>query len=321
MKLTRFARFAWLVLAVTVFVILWGAYVRASGSGAGCGSHWPLCNGVVIPDTSTLHTLVEFTHRLTSGVSLLLVVSMVIWAFRAFPRRHPARLAATLSLIFMLTEAAVGAGLVLFRLVADNESVARALFMSVHLINTFVLLAMITLTAWWGSGAPSVEFRRQGSLPWLLLAGLLGALLVSTSGAVAALGDTLYPSSSLAEGIRQDFSATAHFLIRLRILHPTLAVTISLILLAIALFARTMRPSALTNRLSFALSTLVAIQLIVGAANVLLLAPIWMQIVHLLLADLVWVSLVLMSASALSTVGESVSAPAMSGLDLSARRN
>jgi heme a synthase len=295
--------------------------VRASGSGAGCGSHWPLCNGVVIPDTSTLHTLVEFTHRLTSGAVLLLVVGMMIWAFRAFPRGHRVRAAATLSLVFMLTEAAVGAGLVLFRLVADNESIARALFMSVHLINTFVLLTMIALTAWWGSGAPSMELRQQGILPWLLLSGLLGALLVSTSGAVAALGDTLYPSSSLSEGIRQDFSATAHFLIRLRILHPTLAVTISLLLLAVALYARTARHNTYTSKLSYALSSLVAIQLIVGAANVLLLAPIWMQLVHLLLADVVWILLVLTSVSALSIVPETLSSPAMSGLDLGAREN
>ncbi len=44
-----FSRYAWGVLLWNVLVALWGAYVRATGSGAGCGSHWPTCNGEILP--------------------------------------------------------------------------------------------------------------------------------------------------------------------------------------------------------------------------------------------------------------------------------
>jgi heme A synthase len=93
----RFARYAWGVLAYNVAVALWGAFVRATGSGAGCGNHWPLCNGAVTPQTPAWATVIEFTHRATSGIDLLLVAVLAIWAFRAFPKQHPARLGAALS--------------------------------------------------------------------------------------------------------------------------------------------------------------------------------------------------------------------------------
>ena len=147
--MTRLARFAWLVLGWNVAVILWGAFVRATGSGAGCGAHWPLCNGEVVPRAPALETMIEFTHRATSGLALLLVFALCLWVFREKPKGHPARRAAGASVFFILTEAAVGAGLVLFRLVGQNDSVARALFMAGHLANTFVLLACLTLTAHW----------------------------------------------------------------------------------------------------------------------------------------------------------------------------
>src|SRR5437762_10958007 len=132
LRLTRFARCAWLVLAYNLFVIVWGAYVRASVSGNGCGSHWPLCNGEVLPVGAQLKTLVEFAHRLTSGLSVVAIVGLAVWAWRAFPRGHRVRRATLLAVVFIFTEALIGAGLVLFDLVAHNASVARALFMSVH---------------------------------------------------------------------------------------------------------------------------------------------------------------------------------------------
>ncbi len=156
MKRSRFARFAAFVLVYNLGIILWGAYVRASGSGAGCGSHWPLCNGDVIPRAPEVATLIEFAHRVSSGGAMLLIGVMLVWAYRAFGRRHPVRVGATLSAFFIVTEALVGAGLVLFSLVADNASLARALFMAVHLANTFLLLAALTLTAWWAYGGAAL---------------------------------------------------------------------------------------------------------------------------------------------------------------------
>ena len=121
MKLCRFAKYAWAVLAYNVGVVLWGADVRATGSGAGCGNHWPLCGNVVIPQSPALATMIEFSHRVTSGLTLVFVAGLLLWAWRAYPKGHAVRLGAGLAVGFTITEALVGAGLVLFQLVAQNE--------------------------------------------------------------------------------------------------------------------------------------------------------------------------------------------------------
>ncbi|MEP7189993.1 MAG: COX15/CtaA family protein [Roseiflexaceae bacterium] len=299
MKLGRFAIYAWGVLAYNLLVILWGAYVRASGSGAGCGSHWPLCNGEVIPPAPQVATMIEFSHRLTTGLAGLLVIGLAVWAFRAFPRGHSVRLGAVLSLAFILIEGMVGALQVRLGLTADNASVGRAVVGSIHLANTFVMLAAITLTAWWASGGAALQLRRQGLLGWVFGLGLLGVLLVGASGAITALGDTLFPSASLAEGLQADLSPGAHFLIQLRVIHPILAVLVGVYAIFAGRLAAAWRPSVPTRRLSWALIGLFGAQLLIGVLNVALLAPIFMQIIHLFMADLVWVALVLAAAAAL----------------------
>jgi heme A synthase len=301
MKLPRFAIYAWAVLVYNLGVILWGAYVRATGSGAGCGSHWPLCDGVIVPRTPRIETIVEFTHRLSSGLALLLVIGLFIAAFRLYARQHPVRLGASLAMLFMITEALVGAGLVLFELVADNASMARAFSVAVHLINTFLLLASLTLTAWWASGGKPLRPREHKTLGAFLALGLLGVLVLGVSGAVTALGDTLFPVQSLAEGLRQDFSPTAHFMIRLRLLHPLIAVSVALYLILVASFANSSRAERSSSRLPRLLMVLLLAQLGAGLVNVSLLAPVWMQLVHLFLSDLIWITLVLLAASTLAS--------------------
>lgn len=299
-KTARFSVYAWVVLGFNLLVILWGAYVRASGSGAGCGSHWPLCNGEVVPRTRGIETLIELTHRTTSGVALLLVLGLLVWALRAFPRKHPARLGAFFSVFFIITEALIGAGLVLFGFVAKDDSIGRAAYLSIHLVNTFLLLAALALTAWWASGGGPLRLRARGALSLILCAGLLGTLVLGVSGAVTALGDTLFPGGTLVGGLREDFSPTAHILIRLRVLHPTIAVVVSALLIFAARIIVSTRPERTTKRLAWALAILVLTELSAGLVNLILLAPIPMQIVHLLLADLVWTCLVLLTAAALS---------------------
>lgn len=297
----RFARYAWTTLAWNIAVILWGAAVRATGSGAGCGSHWPLCNGEVVPRSPRIETVIELTHRVTSGIALLLVVGLVVLAFRGRPKGHAARKAAVWTLLFMLTEAAVGAGLVLFELVADNKSMARALFMGTHLINTFFLLGAMTLTAHFASGGAPFRLRRRGSLGAWLATGAALLLLAGVSGAVAALGDTLFPAESLAHALEQDLSPTAHLLIRLRLLHPALAVTAAALAIFLAFRLETLQPGSLAARRANRWTLrLVFLQIVAGVANVLLLAPVWMQLVHLLLADLVWISYIVVAAQALA---------------------
>jgi heme A synthase len=294
----RLARFAWAVLAYNVAVIVWGAYVRATGSGAGCGAHWPLCNGEIIPRAARVATLVEFSHRLTSGAALICVLALAIWTWRACRPGHPARSGAVLSVFFMLTEAAVGAGLVLFQLVADNASFARAMFLAVHLINTFTLLACLTATAWWLSGGASLRVKGQWGRAASLALLCAGVLVASTSGAVAALGDTLYPAASLSQGFQADLSVTSHVLIRLRVLHPVFAVAAALAIIASGRrMADGQGPTA--GRFARGVSALAMLQISLGIVNVFLLAPIWLQLLHLLVADSVWIALILLSVTVL----------------------
>ena len=298
--MTQLARFARLVLGWNVAVILWGAFVRATGSGAGCGAHWPLCNGEVVPRAPALETMVEFTHRATSGIALLLVFALALWVFRERPKGHPARRAAAASVLFILVEAAVGALLVLFGLVAENDSVARALFMAGHLANTFVLLACLTLTAHWCATDDPVRHEALSRFGWTFAVGAVALVGVGKSGAVAALGDTLYPAQSILGGLAQDVSPTAHFLVQLRIAHPILALA-GVLLVAFAA-GRVLRATAdgRARRTAWAVSGLALLQLALGLLNVVLLAPVWLQIVHLLLADLLWIAFVLLAVRTLS---------------------
>lgn len=285
----RFSRAAWGVLAYNILVVLWGAYVRATGSGDGCGNNWPLCRGVMVPHAPEAQTIIEFTHRISVLLAMGAVLGLAVWAFRVFPRGHRARFFSVLSLAFFFVEALLGAGLVLFRYVAHNASAGRAAYLSAHLVNTQVLLAMLILAAWFGGSAERRAWRRPGKA---ILAALPVALLVAVSGAIAALGDTLFPASSLASGMQQELAGTASALLRLRALHPVLAVGGGAFLLIAAVSARRSGLPAAVHW-STIVALLVVVQLVAGALNLLLLAPVWMQICHLLLADLLWVALVI----------------------------
>ncbi|MEL7363822.1 MAG: COX15/CtaA family protein, partial [Bacteroidota bacterium] len=228
-----FRRLTWATLAVTILVVLWGAFVRASGSGAGCGDHWPLCNGEVIPRAEAIETVIEFTHRVTSGLVMLMALGVFIVSRRAFPTTaHPrgssgaaARRYAGWALFFMGTEAALGAALVLLEYVAYNVSVARGYWMAGHLVNTFLLLGAQALTLYAAYGGHRPRIRSA------LDAGLVGTLVATTilcaSGAVAALGDTL----TIGGGIDPADDPIVATLVGLRIVHPTLACFVVLLVL------------------------------------------------------------------------------------------
>lgn len=301
-SVSRFAMYTWFLLGFNILVILWGAVVRATGSGAGCGSHWPTCNGEVIPPSPQVETLIEFTHRLSSGAAFILVVGMLIWALKIYPRGHQVRKASGTAMIFMIIESLVGAGLVLFEWVAGNISTARVIVMGIHLLNTHLLLASIVLAAWWSSSGVFLRLKEQPrSLIWRFALGIIGVLLLSMAGAVTALGDTLFPVESLAEGIQQDFSAASHFIVRLRVWHPVIAIIVGLYLIQFAHSLASQGRSMWNRRFAIGLGALFILQLAAGMVNLILLAPVWMQIVHLLLADLVWILLILLAAETLST--------------------
>ncbi|MBL8917033.1 MAG: COX15/CtaA family protein [Archangium sp.] len=282
LRVQAFRRYSLVALGWTLLVIVWGAYVRASGSGAGCGAHWPICNGELIPRSPTMQTIVEYTHRATSGLALLSVIALVIFAFVATPEKHPSRKWAAWSLFFMLTEAAVGALLVKAELVANNATASRALAMGIHLVNTFLLVAVMTSTcfhAWREGEAPS--WKERGLKLQLVLLALVLVTVVGISGATAALGDTLVQQSVQ--------NAFVDFLIQLRILHPLLA--IGGVIAAITAGWASWSVEA-ARRWIVALWTLVVLQVIAGLTNVVLQAPVFMQLIHLLLADLVWIALI-----------------------------
>jgi len=286
-------RFAWLTLGVTLLVIVWGAVVRATGSGAGCGSHWPLCNGDVVPLAPTVETVIEFVHRITSGGVLLMAGWLVLLVRRAYPRGHPVRRWSSIFLVFMLIEAAIGAGIVLLELVADNTSALRAGYVGGHLVNTLLLVGAITTTLWWmhRSAAASHASAGAGTHPIGLSVALIGMLFVAATGAVVALGDTLFPHASLAEGIAADFDPTAHFLIRLRIWHPIAAVALAAWILGLAWKSSTLQGAdqAVARRL---IVWVVLAQSALGVINLLLLAPLTLQMAHLLASNLLWIPLV-----------------------------
>jgi heme A synthase len=298
--LSGFARYAWFALAYNLIVILWGVFLRASYSGDGCGQHWLTCQGEAIPSAPELKTAIEFSHRITTMLAGFVVIGLVLWAYRAFPKGDIVRRLALFSFVFILVEGAVGGGLVLTGNVAANWTPSRPYWTGGHLINTFILVAFLSLTAWFAS-----EHRnraRAGALPakvWVLLAlGLAAILLTGVSGSMAALANMLFPSESIAEGIAKDFDPDSHALLRLRILHPIISIMTAVYLFFISGWFRARAGGAGgIGQWTKVLSIVVVIQAAFGAATLLLLGPIVMQLGHLLLADLIWISFVLMAAS------------------------
>ncbi len=308
-RISSFKKLSICALGYTLFVIVWGAFVRVTGSGAGCGSHWPTCNGEVVPRSASLETVIEFTHRLTSGAAGILSIIVVFAAYRTFGRGHVVRTFAWASLFFMVTEGAVGAGLVIFERVAGDTSTARGYWMSAHLVNTFLLVGVMTVTAalpfLGGQGprpphAPLHRWIKALPLRPIFILASIAFFATGITGAIAALGDTLFPSESFLEGARRHLDPAAHVFIRLRILHPFVAVFTALVMLGIAGLV-SMAPEPRIARLAKIMGALVVGQVSVGVVNLLLAAPAAMQLVHLLVGDVVWIAFVVL-VTALETV-------------------
>lgn len=287
--MTSLVRYAWFVLVFNVLTIVVGALVRATGSGAGCGPNWPSCQGEVLPELEGA-TAIEFTHRAISGVALILVFALAILVWRHVDKGEPARLGAVLSIVAIIGEALIGALIVLAEWVAEDTSVARSISVPVHLVNTLFLLAALTLTIFWLSGGRRLDFKANRNVTRAALAGGLAIVLIAASGAVTALADTLFPVDSLGS----DLSGEAHFLTELRIIHPILA-----ILSAAVGWWLSGRAGAPRTAAAKALPLLVGLMIVTGAVNILLGVPVWMQLVHLALADALWIAYVFTSAEAL----------------------
>ena len=290
----RYERYIWIVLLYTIVVILWGAVVRATGSGAGCGDHWPLCNGEVVPRAPEVETIIELSHRLTSGLLLFMIGWMTYRAFVLYPKGDIVRKGAVATLIFVIIEALIGAMLVIFELVAHNASLPRAVSMAAHVVNTLLLLAAITLTGLWARGVAAPVFHTHKRLVAWTVIGALMMMLLGASGGIAALGDTLFPDTSFVDGLYKDLDPTANLLLRLRVAHPAIAVGTGFLMVIIAqLFRNTFPTPQIARTANIVIGAYVA-QLVLGTVNMMLLAPIPLQIFHLLLSDIIWIAFVVL---------------------------
>ena len=293
-------RFGWAVVAYNILVILWGALVRATGSGAGCGNHWPLCNGQVLPLAPRIDTIIEFTHRMMVGGATFAVIGLLLWTFLGTARGSAARIGAAVSTILLVNEAILGALLVKLGYVTGNQSLGRVVVLSVHLSNTLLLLAALTLTALMLQSGIAWRSLSRARNPAAILLGLLATLVVGVSGSLAALGDTLFPATSLRAAMAQDFAASSPWLLRVRWIHPASAVLAGLFVAWLLT-----RGWSAHRRAASWVAGLLVFQFALGLLDMLLLAPVWMQIVHLFGADLYWVALVVLAAAWLWRPGAS----------------
>ena len=297
------ARLAWMTVAYNVGVILWGAYVRASGSGAGCGSHWPLCNGEILPATTQSQTLIEFMHRATSAVALVLVSFLVVWCWKRTSKGDWPRYSAVCGLLLLFNEALLGALLVLFDHVGLDRSRAHALVLCLHFGNTLLLLAALSLTAGWLSNRERRFVVAKLHERIAIGLGLVSVMVIGMTGSLASLEDTLFPAGSLRYALMQDLSSSTHAFVRLRLLHPVAAVMGTIYVLWLFWAFRGKQ-----DRWTRVLGVTLMVQIALGAMNVILLVPVWLQITHLLVAELFWILLVLASADLL-LAGQRFSVP------------
>jgi heme A synthase len=225
---------------------------------------------------------------------------------RAFDKGHPVRAATTWSLVLMLVEGAIGALLVKKGLVAKDASEARAFVVALHLSNTFLLLSAQVLTYEFSRHPFTPRLRGHEKTALSLGLSLLLLLVLGASGAVTGLGDTLFPAASLAAGVAQDFAAGAHFLVRLRVYHPLLAILVGALVVYVAQQLRSAYPAPNVSRWAQRVTLLYVLQVALGSLNLLWLAPAPIQLAHLFLADLTFIALVELSLAALSTQPETL---------------
>ncbi len=308
-----FTRYAWIFVSYMILVILFGAWVRITGSGDGCGANWPDCHGDFIPEIDEHATLIEYTHRVTAGILGPMGLVLIGWAYKRFGTNR-VFWASIVTMAFIIFESLIGAGLVLAELVGDDDSVARAVVIAIHLVNTLALTGSAALVAWWSTGKPLPRWSRRTTLTWLMLVAIGGLVATSMSGAVTALGDTLFPTDpTIGDGlfaqIRDDLSPANHFLVRLRFVHPVVAILLAAYLMVLSWIVRLRDVPPLVDRWAGWALALVVLQTVLGVVNIMLAAPGWIQILHLLLAQLVWLAVLFLTLATMMPPGSESSSP------------
>jgi len=273
-------------LFLAISSILAGAIVRATGSGDGCGSTWPTCKGKIIPQLSDIPELIEFSHRAVSGI--LLVVTLIIFLkTRDLEKNNLKKVISNYLTFFVVLEALIGAVIVLFEWVGLNSSLPRIVAVPIHLVNTFGLLAcFIALYKVVKDDLQSIK----GIVDNHFLIVLSLFLLSGATGSITALADVLFPSESFIQGFMEDFDKTSELLTRLRILHPIVASLLSILLF---FESNRLKKTYKLNTKSLKLMVLVAVTL--GVVNVL--SNIWLplSVLHLAIADFLWITYIYVS--------------------------
>jgi len=289
---------AWSVLVFNVLVVLGGAIVRATGSGDGCGESWPMCTDRLIPANPGVETMIEFGHRITSALAVFGVIALFVFAVRVYEKGHRVRTAAAVSLALLLFESFLGALLIVFGWVDQDASIGRMIVVPIHLLNTYILVGALTITAWWSSGNPGPMKPIDARVKRSLILGAGGLLLIGAIGALNALADTLYPAESFLSGVTAELSGDAPWLLQVRILHPLVAIAVGfgVVYVVMRLGATT---TGRTKRLGTVVGALIVLQLFVGLVNVLLAAPLETQVIHLAVADTIWIVYLMFGASLL----------------------
>jgi heme A synthase len=293
-----FTRLAWVVFGYSLLAILWGYFLRISESGDGCGKDWPLCRAGAAAETPEFSTFVELTHRLSSGLVLLAVLVLTIYAYRLYPKGSAVRFGATAALLFTIGESLFGAVIVLLGWVATDVSFGRILIRPVHVTNTFLLIAALALTPYWASRGITALPRVSGPAARLLVVAVVGTLALAWTGAWTGLAATAFAAGSLREGLAQ-YMEPEHLLVSLRVVHPLLAVGVVMLLLRVSARLRANFSDSMLQRLAAAVAYLAVVQLIVGPVTIALSNPTWARLLHLALADALWIALLLAGATAL----------------------
>ena len=273
-------------LILSIISIIAGAVVRATGSGDGCGSSWPSCNGRVIPSLNSASEQIEFSHRAISG--LLLIVTVVIF-IKSFKDSVPSLQKKVINYLtfFVLLEALIGAVIVLYEWVGMNSSIPRIAAVPLHLVNTFGLLAMYTVLFKLVQN-PKIKISSLIDRNFKIITFLF--VLTGATGSIAALADVLFPSESFVAGIVEDFDSTSELLTRLRVLHP-----IASTVLSIMLFNESKRLEIKFNLKTNQIKILVISGVTLGVLNVFININIFLSVVHLLVADLLWITYIYIS--------------------------
>jgi len=273
-------------LLLSIASILAGAFVRATGSGDGCGATWPTCKGKIIPALSDTSELIEFSHRSVSGV--LLVVTLIIFAkTRKFQKDSLVRTVTNYLTFFVIFEALIGAVIVIFEWVGLNSSLPRIIAVPIHLVNTFGLLGSYAIL-YKILQDDLQNIKNMFNKNFLLISSLF--LLSGATGSITALADVLFPSASFVEGFLADFDRTSEVLTRLRILHPIISSTLSIVLYVYATGVRKKYNVSVKP-----LQILILIAVFLGVINVLSNIVLPLSILHLAIADFLWISYIYVS--------------------------